>query len=131
MRTFAIGLAVFAVMSACEASQNQLTVGATIQIRAKDLSYETLAAKYGVQELTEEEKDEYIAKMVQPKSLAVQRTPASLLEVATTSKAKAVVGGCEVCIYVMQNKQMHQPFLCRGLKDPAYQQTVSSTSASY
>ena len=32
---------------------------------------------------------------------------------------------CEVCVYVVENKQMHQPFLCRGLKDPAYQQTVS------
>lgn len=33
-------------------------------------------------------------------------------------------GGCEVCMYVIENKQHHQPYLCRGIKDPAYQQTV-------
>ena len=53
----------------------------------------------------------------------------SLLEVASKTSAKAGVtgaaSGCEVCVYVVENKQMHQPFLCRGLKDPAYQQTVS------
>ena len=53
----------------------------------------------------------------------------SLLEVASTSQSKVGVTGaasaCEVCVYVVENKQMHQPFLCRGLKDPAYQQTVS------
>lgn len=53
----------------------------------------------------------------------------SLLEVASKTSATAGVtgaaSGCEVCVYVVENKQMHQPFLCRGLKDPAYQQTVS------
>lgn len=54
----------------------------------------------------------------------------SLLEVAAKAQSKAEVtsaaSGCEVCVYVVENKQMHQPFLCRGLKDPAYQQTVSN-----
>ena len=53
----------------------------------------------------------------------------SLLEVASTAQSGAGVMGaaasCEVCVYVVENKQMHQPFLCRGLKDPAYQQSVS------
>jgi hypothetical protein len=53
----------------------------------------------------------------------------SLLEVASTAQSKvgvlAAASACEVCVYVVENKQMHQPFLCRGLKDPAYQQTVS------
>ena len=53
----------------------------------------------------------------------------SLLEVASTTQSGAGVMGaaasCEVCVYVVENKQMHQPFLCRGLKDPAYQQSVS------
>ena len=30
-------------------------------------------------------------------------------------------GMCEVCTYVLQNKAQHQPYLCRGLKDPDYQ----------
>ena len=52
----------------------------------------------------------------------------SMLEVASTSQSQLEMKGasdCEVCVYVVENKQMHQPFLCRGLKDPAYQQTVS------
>lgn len=56
----------------------------------------------------------------------------SLLEVVATSQSSAAAGvtgaaaSCEVCVYVVENKQMHQPFLCRGLKDPAYQQSVST-----
>jgi hypothetical protein len=33
----------------------------------------------------------------------------------------AMVGACEVCVYVIENKEQHQPYLCRGLKDPNYQ----------
>ena len=32
---------------------------------------------------------------------------------------------CEVCVYVMENKEQHQPYLCRGLKTPSQQQAVS------
>lgn len=32
-----------------------------------------------------------------------------------------LVGQCEVCVYVVENKEQHQPYLCRGLKDPSYQ----------
>lgn len=32
------------------------------------------------------------------------------------------VGLCEVCSYVLENKMQHQPYLCKGLKDPNYQQ---------
>ena len=51
---------------------------------------------------------------------------ASFLQVASKALAKVgvIANGCEICNYVMENKQMHQPFLCRGLKDPAQQQTV-------
>jgi len=31
------------------------------------------------------------------------------------------IGLCEVCMYVMENKMQHQPYLCKGLKDPHYQ----------
>lgn len=37
---------------------------------------------------------------------------------------------CEVCIYVIENKEQHQPFLCRGLKDPAQQQGCVSVLVS-
>ena len=59
----------------------------------------------------------------------VQEYETALIDLASQQSASAGVsaaaGGCEVCVYVVENKQMHQPFLCRGLKDPAYQQTVS------
>jgi len=29
---------------------------------------------------------------------------------------------CQVCTYAVENKQRRQPYLCRGLKDPKYQQ---------
>lgn len=32
-----------------------------------------------------------------------------------------LVGGCEVCVYIIENKEQHQPYLCRGLKDPIHQ----------
>eukprot|EP00941_MAST-03F_sp_MAST-3F-sp1_P002151 g2151.t1 len=54
--------------------------------------------------------------------------PDSFLEVA--SKAGAVAGGCEVCVYVVENKEQHQPFLCRGLKPPQYQQACVSVLVS-
>lgn len=33
------------------------------------------------------------------------------------------IAGCEVCVYVVESKQQHQPYLCRGLKDPNYQKS--------
>ena len=70
-----------------------------------------------------------IAKADSAYTKAIAKTyHSSLLEVASSASAKVGVSGaasgCEVCVYVVENKQMHQPFLCRGLKDPAYQQTV-------
>lgn len=47
---------------------------------------------------------------------------------ATAKKAETEetpVGMCEVCVYVVENKQQAQPFLCRGLKDSNYQSLVS------
>jgi len=34
----------------------------------------------------------------------------------------SMVGSCEVCMYVVENKMQHQPYLCKGLKDPSYQE---------
>jgi len=50
----------------------------------------------------------------------------SFLEVGT----KGAQSGCEVCVYVIENKEQHQPFLCRGLKAPSQQQTVRRFSLS-
>ena len=36
----------------------------------------------------------------------------------------AAPNACEVCTYVLENKEMLQPYLCRGLKEPAQQITV-------
>ena len=40
---------------------------------------------------------------------------------SSESSAAAAPGQCEVCVYVIENKEQHQPYLCRGLKDPDYQ----------
>lgn len=48
--------------------------------------------------------------------------PVSFLQ--TQAQVGRAQGGCEVCVYVVENKQQHQPYLCRGLRDPAYQQSV-------
>jgi len=50
----------------------------------------------------------------------------SLLQVGT-GKAQSA---CEVCVYVIENKEQHQPFLCRGLKAPSQQQTCVSCLVS-
>lgn len=42
---------------------------------------------------------------------------------ASGSSESNAVGACEVCVYVVENKEQHQPYLCRGLKDPSYQQS--------
>lgn len=39
--------------------------------------------------------------------------------------AGAEVDPCQVCTYVLENKGVNQPYLCRGLKDPASQKMVS------
>lgn len=52
--------------------------------------------------------------------------PVSFLQ--TQAQVGRAQGGCEVCVYVVENKQQHQPYLCRGLRDPAYQQSVRSRS---
>lgn len=40
------------------------------------------------------------------------------------------VGMCEVCVYVMENHEQRQPYLCRGLKDPNYQKIAVQTLES-
>lgn len=45
---------------------------------------------------------------------------------AGASAGGAVAGGsdeCDVCTYVIENKEMQQPYLCRGLRTPAQQTT--------
>lgn len=58
----------------------------------------------------------------------------SLVEVSSTVSEESgeggggseseLVGACEVCVFVIENKEQHQPYLCRGLKDPNYQKAV-------
>ncbi|KAA0153844.1 hypothetical protein FNF27_04638 [Cafeteria roenbergensis] len=42
----------------------------------------------------------------------------------------AAASACEICIYVMENKAINQPYLCRGLKDPASQKMCVNTLLS-
>merc|ERR1712028_143133 len=57
--------------------------------------------------------------LVRDVTLATDMAPVSPLNTAEA------MGRCEVCVYVIENKEGHQPYLCRGLRDPHYQQTVS------
>ena len=56
--------------------------------------------------------------------------PQSFLEVESGVVATSMEGACEVCVYVLENKQMRQPFLCRGLKAAQYQQVCVSVLVS-
>ena len=44
--------------------------------------------------------------------------------VQTSATVAEAAAGCEVCVYVLENKEQHQPYLCRGLKTPDQQQSV-------
>jgi len=64
-----------------------------------------------------------------PAPIAIQAAPTTpdpsgLTPAGTTpagNEDRSEVGMCEVCMYVMENKMQHQPYLCKGLKDPHYQ----------
>ena len=104
------------------AKQNSLFVPAS------SLSYEALTLKYGVETLDEKGVEKYLDENgLNGRSHRTMPQGTSFLQIATKALAKVgvIANGCEICNYVMENKQMHQPFLCRGLKDPAQQQTVS------
>ena len=45
--------------------------------------------------------------------------------VELSSAVQSAAANCEVCVYVIENKAQHQPYLCRGLKTPDQQQSVS------
>lgn len=109
---------------------------ATLLVPAESLSYEALSRKYGVETLDAAGVAAYVAehgldRHVPPSGQAA--AGASFLQVASKALAKVgvIANGCEICNYVMENKQMHQPFLCRGLKDPAQQQTVRYALTPY
>jgi hypothetical protein len=61
--------------------------------------------------------------------VAVQQSPVTTDPSGLTPAGTTPVGGedqsevglCEVCMYVLENKMQHQPYLCKGLKDPHYQ----------
>lgn len=70
--------------------------------------------------------------LVQTGARAEPVMPGALDDVQTGAVAQGLVGGdsgsadpCAVCTYVLQNKILKQPYLCRGLKQPSYQKQVS------
>ena len=109
MNRLVIGLALFLSIATCAFGLAD-TQGTT---PVATPSFKELMAKYGKSE----------------PALRGITSASSFLEVSSKAGVKAA-GGCEVCVYVVENKQMHQPFLCRGLKDPAYQQTCVSALIS-
>ena len=58
------------------------------------------------------------------KTLVRDVTLSSQMEPVSPLNTAEAMGRCEVCVYVIENKEGHQPYLCRGLRDPHYQQTV-------
>ena len=109
----------------------------TSLFKPSELKFKDLIKKYGVKKVIQAHNLRHRAVFNGEKPAKAQESKGvSLLEVAAQSRAQAkatakgAAGGCEVCVYVVENKQMHQPFLCRGLKDPAYQQTCVTTLIS-
>ena len=49
---------------------------------------------------------------------------------AAPAAASSMADGCSVCTYVLENKEVQQPFLCRGLQDPAQQIMVRHSTSS-
>ena len=121
-------LAPATLLSAPAFAENSLAKRHSLFVPASSLSYETLTLKYGVESLDAEGVEKYLDENgLNGKSHRTVLDSTSFLQTATKALAKVgvIANGCEICNYVMENKQMHQPFLCRGLKDPAQQQTVS------
>jgi hypothetical protein len=64
-----------------------------------------------------------------PPPIAIQQSPVTTDPSGLTPAGTTPAGGedlsevglCEVCMYVLENKMQHQPYLCKGLKDPHYQ----------
>jgi len=68
----------------------------------------------------------YMKPEVQPEALALIQESMTVSSQESSSQSgsgteSTLVGQCEVCVFVVENKEQHQPYLCRGLKDPAYQ----------
>ena len=86
--------------------------------KPSDLKFKDLVKKYGVKKVVQAHNLRHRAIVHGEKPAAAQETKSlSLLEVAAKTRAqtkitsKGAAGGCEVCVYVVENKQMHQPFL--------------------
>eukprot|EP00753_Platysulcus_tardus_P007260 PLAT1500.1.p1 GENE.PLAT1500.1~~PLAT1500.1.p1 ORF type:complete len:183 (+),score=55.69 PLAT1500.1:64-612(+) len=93
-------------------------------------SYEELIAKYGAAARGEEEAPPSWSAAVAAGAAAAGEEEEGDALIQTGMTTRLPQGACEVCVYVVENKQMRQPFLCRGLKDPAYQQTCVSVLVS-
>ena len=121
-------LAPATLFTATTRAEKLLGKQSSLLVPASSLSYEALTLKYGVETLDEKGVENYLVEHgLNSRSHRTVPDGTSFLQVATKALAKVgvIANGCEICNYVMENKQMHQPFLCRGLKDPAQQQTVS------
>ena len=91
----------------------------TLVVPAASLSFEALSAKYGVKTLDAAGVAAYVSEHGLDRRVTPTKQPvagASFLKVASKAMAKVgvIANGCEICNYVMENKQMHQPFLCRA-----------------
>jgi len=103
--------------------------------RTETLFRETLARYHAkhpqLKELLQSNRANTAAKLgaLPPPAVEIAQ-PYSFLEMQSSATASSMEGGCEVCVYVLENKQMRQPFLCRGLKAPQYQQVCVSVLVS-
>lgn len=63
-------------------------------------------------------------------NLRASSVDSALSFLQTSVSMSKAVDGCDICVYVIQNKELHQPFLCRGLKEPSQQQTCVTVLVS-
>lgn len=97
---------------------------AAVPTTANTLSVE-VESESDLEAMLEEQQPPVIAQApVAIQQSAVTTDPSGLTPAGTTpagGEDQSEVGLCEVCMYVLENKMQHQPYLCKGLKDPHYQ----------
>jgi biopolymer transport protein ExbD len=110
---FALCLALLALFIVTPAFATEMNAELAVSSQTETDAYEALG---------EEDEDEGSSFVDAGSDAEVDDEPAQENDVshqmASTSRPN---GLCEICNYVIENKQRRQPYLCRGLKDANYQ----------
>lgn len=92
-------------------------------------TYEDLLAKYGYTDSTNADMEKVYNDTAFVGAMRKLLNENDRIE-SLTNDYSTSTGLCEVCTYVITNKEQHQPYLCRGLADPSYQKACVQTMES-